>query len=221
MAFAFPVVRVTISGTAATGAEEWSTGFFVGSETAGASNPTQAFADAIKTAWQTFVTTASTGMSNTVTSNQVKVSQLGTDGKTILEDTIFSNWATPINGTNSTTLFPPQISLAATLASSLPRGLGAKGRMYLPGIMHPLISGGVISTANQTSVGTNLKTFLDAVNTAAPVGSRVILASEGHKKTGTGQLNKVVTSVRVGNVYDTQRRRRNGIRETYTTANLA
>ncbi len=221
MVYAFPVVRVTISGTAATGAEEWSTGFFVGAESAGASNPTQQFADAIKSAWQTFFTSATTGVSNTVTSNQVKLSQLGTDGKTIPEDTIFSTWATPINGTLTTTLFPPQITLAATLASSLPRGLGAKGRMYLPGICHPLISGGIISTTNQTNIGTNLATFFNAVNTAAPVGSRVILASEGHKKTNTGALNKNVTSVKVGNVYDTQRRRRNGIRETYTTANLA
>jgi len=49
----------------------------------------------------------------------------------------------------------------------------------------------------------------------------VILASAGRGTAGTGARNEPVTRIRVGNVYDTQRRRRNQLAETYVSANLA
>jgi len=221
MVYAHSVQRVTISGTCANGGEEWSTGFFVGEASADASNPTQTFADAIRTAWQTFFTSANSWVSGFYLTNEIKISQLGTDGKTMLDNTIFSTYATPISGTKATPIYPPQISLVATLQSSLSRGLAAKGRMYLPGIVAFIDGGGHISNTDATNIQTNLKTFLDAVNTAAPAGSRVILASAGRGTAGTGARNEPVTRIRVGNVYDTQRRRRNQLAETYVSANLA
>ena len=37
---------------------------------------------------------------------------------------------------------------------------------------------------------------------------------------GPSPVNKVVTTIKVGNVYDTQRRRRNALAESYAAATL-
>lgn len=221
MAFAHSVQRVTISGTSFGGAEQWSTGFFVGAPGADASTPTQAFADAVRTAYQTFHTATTSQISNSWQARTIKVAHLGTDGKTLLDNTIFSEYGTPISGASSGAKFPPQVSVVATLMSDLSRGLGAKGRMYLPGIVAPVQSDGHFLTTDAAAMATNLKAFFDAVNTAAPVGSDVILASAGRGEAGDGKLNRIVTRVRIGNVYDTQRRRRNDLVETYSTSTLA
>jgi len=221
MVYAHSVQRVTISGTSSQGAEEWSTGFFVGSSSADAGNPTQQFADAVRNAWTTFVQTTSTNMASTFLSTEVKVAQLGTDGKTLLDNTVFSTFSPAVAGTNTTLVYPPQVSLVVTLQSALSRGLAAKGRMYLPGISYPLQTGSQISTTNADAMANNFRVFLNAVNTGAPAGSRVILASAGRGTAGTGATNQPVTRIRVGTVYDTQRRRRNSLTEQYSTAILA
>jgi len=220
--YAYKVNRVTISGTCAGGAEEWSTGFYMGYAAGDSSNPTQTLADSIKTAWQTFFTATASKVQSNYTTRSIKISQLNTDGSTLLDNTIFSDYATPIVGTGASTFFPPQVSLVCTLQSALSRGLAAKGRMYLPGVGAPLASTGKISaTADVTAIATNLKTFFDAVNTAGGVAGKIILASKGRPGVAGSASNQLMTKLRVGDVYDTQRRRRNGLVETYQSATLA
>jgi hypothetical protein len=77
-----------------------------------------------------------------------------------------------------------------------------------------------------TAIGNTMKTFFDSINTLT--SDYLILASHGHGvKTGgvitsyTGALNAEVTGCRIGDVYDTQRRRRDDLIETYTARTLA
>lgn len=225
--FAHRVTRVTIAGTSFGGAEEWSTGFYMGNESADADLPNQQLADDIRTAWATFFTTAGVNVSTAWTSTLVKVSSFGTDGKSNAADTVFSSFTTLTKGANAQ-LFPPQIALVATMSSTIARGVGSKGRMYLPGITATLDATGHISTTQSTAVATALKTFLDACNASTATNNVVVLASHGSiNKDGTPKVGgrapiiKAVNTVKVGNVYDTQRRRRNGLAEVYQTANLA
>lgn len=220
MVYAHSVVRVTISGGSFSGAEEWSTGFFLGSANADASNPTQALADQIKARWQTFFTSAAVKVSNAFSTNEIKLSQIGADGKTILDNTVYSTYSSAIFGPLGTQL-PAQVSLVATLQSPLARGLAAKGRMYLPGIASPVMTTGKIVSTDAAAVANALKTFFDGVNSDAGVAGKVILASAGRGTAGTGAVNQLVTRVRVGDVYDTQRRRRNQLPEVYSNATLA
>lgn len=224
--FAHRVTRVTISGTSFGGAEEWSTGFYMGNESADADMPNQQLADDIRAAWATFFTTAGVNVSTAWTSTLVKVSSFGTDGKSNAADTMFSTFPTLTKGANAQ-LFPPQIALVATLASTLPRGVGAKGRMYLPGISATLDATGHLSSTNVTAISTALKTFLDACNASTATNNVVVNASHGSlnedgtpKIGGKSPIIKAVTSLKVGNVYDTQRRRRNSLAEVYTTTSL-
>jgi hypothetical protein len=226
---AYRTSRVTISGTYAGGAEEWSTGFWFGNAGGDATLPDQALADGIRDAWRTFFITLNNGVSNLYESTLVKVSSFGTDGKSNPNDTVYANFPVQTKGV-ANPLFPPQIALVATLQSADPRGLAAKGRMYLPGVNIALGTDGRIPAAGQGNIVTGIKTFLAAVN-ALPADNVILNASHGQltkdidgsvgpKVGGYGPVSKPVISVKVGNVYDTQRRRRNGMSEVYVAQNL-
>jgi hypothetical protein len=224
------VNKVVISGDCFSGSEIWSTGFYMGSETADAGDPGSLAALNIAPYWTTFFTHVDSHISNGYRTLQIKVSQLGTDGDTDLEMIDFYDYPSPPAGGGGASTLPPQISLAATLTSELQRGLAAKGRMYLPGINSAVSS----SSAKLSTITTNplldkLKIFFDAVNTDPDIPGRLILASKGHKVAGVGGdpftyiggVIKDVTGFRVGDVYDTQRRRRDAIPEVYSTRVLA
>lgn len=228
--YAQPFGRVTISGTMFNGAESWSTGFQIGF----ADNPISDLdnvAGQIGIAWQTFFTTASVGISNVYKTVQVKVAEIGVTGVTNEENIDYYTYPTPISGGAAGQALPPQITLAATMTTERQRGLASKGRMYLPGI-NTAIDGttGKLSSTTTNNINTGFKTFLDAINADTGIPGLVIVASKGHKL-GTldpnGQpnyadgINSVVTGCRVGDVYDTQRRRRNDFVETYNAKVLA
>lgn len=222
MAYAHKVTRVTISGTCFSGAEIWSTGFFVGGETTDAVNPTLAGANAIRAAWATFFGTAANAFCSKWTTTQVKLALLNTSGTTDPDHVVYADYPTPTVGGGTSTAFPSQITLVATMASSLARGLAAKGRMYLPGINTAVDTSGHVTTGYPATLAGNLKTFMDTVNASSDVGGRVILASEGRTAPAVGPpVNKFVTTLKIGNTYDTQRRRRNDLVETYVTSTLA
>lgn len=221
--YAVATHRVTIFGTTLGGAEEWATGFWLGTDGTAAGPPTQAEADAIRTAWNTFFVNGTSKFGNTVKTVGVKVGWIMEDGTADSEFTKYAYYATAITGTGTDTIpMPPQISLCATLTSAKARGFGSKGRMYLPGINTPIDGTGHLNGSILTGITTNLKTFLDSVNSSADVPMNIVLNASG--STGANPHDPSiwpVTGVKIGNVYDTQRRRRNGLFEAYTAAALA
>jgi len=230
-AYPFRVNKVVISGNCWDGAELWSTGFYVGNTSGDAADPGTATAAAIAGIWQTFFTHADAIISNAYRTLQVKVSQLQTDGDVDLDMIDIYDYPTAMNGAYAGSPLPPQISLAVTMTSDTQRGLGSKGRMYLPGVaagitnVDPKIPG-----ASQVKIVDRLKIFFDAVNASADVAGDVVLASKGHKFTilqdpdnwyYVNGVIKKVTGARLGDVYDTQRRRRDGLDEVYLSRVLA
>lgn len=228
--YAYNVNRVTVSGTCFGGAEIWSTGFWLGSAGADAADPAGS-AIPIAALWNTLFSTAGNAFSSNYVTQQVKVAQhKSSDGKVDLTKVDFYDLSPTQAGGGTSTALPPQISLACTLTSQIQRGTAAKGRMYLPGINTPVTSGtGKILSTYVNTLATAMKTLMDGINASSSVPDSVILVSRGNKVTdvGTGEIhyvlpkNALVTGLRVGDVYDTQRRRRNGMAETYTTKVLA
>lgn len=230
MGYAHALKRVTFSGTSFNGAEIWSTGLFVGSSSADCSNPTQAFADACRTAWTAFFQNADSHIGNSWKTDNVKVAQIGTDGKTSLSNVVYAPYGTAIAGIDGGPVYPPQIALVASLENAGARGLAAKGRMYLPGIASGLGGDGRITTSHSLGIANAMKALIDQINDACPPGEEVILASQGRRTKGPdGKYTPVpgtavtaaVNRVRVGSVLDTQRRRRNQLVEVYQTATIA
>jgi hypothetical protein len=219
MPYAHKVTRYTISGTCLGGSEIWTTSFFAGLEGADAVPPVANSPAQVAAAWSTFFTAVGSKFSGSYKTTEVKAAYLNVDGKTDLAHVEHYAYPTPISGFGSTSSHPPQITLVATLASTLPRGIASKGRMFLPGHYTPIDATGHVPAADVTSLLTNFRTFINACNSSADLGGVVMLASRGRTGlfAGTG-VNKAVASVKIGNVYDTQRRRRDNLVESYSGA---
>lgn len=221
MGYAHKVARVTIFGEMFGSNEEWSTGFFLGAPDADAAVATTAFTGPLKTAWSTLFTTGANGFSNYFSTTGVKVARMGLNAKTELDTVVTDYYASPIFGGGSGAPHPPQIALVTTLTSGTGKGLGGKGRMYLPGVKFAVDGTGHISSTEVNTLATALKTFFDAVNGMTDAPGSTINASQGRLVAGgAGPVNKAVDGLRVGNVYDTQRRRRNQLAETYTSKTI-
>jgi hypothetical protein len=215
--------RVTISGTAFNGAEEWSTGFNIGETDADATMPDQALADFIRDKWREFFIKPTTSIAAVYESTLVKVSSVGTDGKSNAADTVYANFPVVTKGVNGERL-PAQIALAATLLGVPARGVASKGRMYLPGVFAGTGLDGKISAPLPLDIATNLRKFLFDIAAYEGTPNVPMLASPGSlNKDGTPKIggsapkNSQIIAVKVGNVFDTQRRRRNGFSEAYQT----
>lgn len=221
MGFSHQVNRVTISGSMYGGEEEWSTGFYMGNVGADSNAPLQSIVDAIGPLWQTLFTTSANGFSNNYKTHEIKIVSLkASDGKTVPDSQVYYTYPAPITGGYATNQNPPQIATVCTLIGVAARGLASKGRMFLPGTGFSVDTNGRIPTANQTALTTGMKTFLTAVN-ALPEDNVILLASQGRKPPLIGgPVMHEVISIRLGNVYDTQRRRRNALTEVYTTQTL-
>lgn len=211
-------VRVTIFGTHMDGNEEWQTGFHMGSEDSGGGNfaVPDGFCAALLPLWTTFFQSSSTAVINVCKTVGIRAAIVSAaDGKVVEGSTQIANYSSPVAGTSTSPILPAQVALVVQLRAA-GTGLATKGRMYLPGIAHALQGNGVISNSQAQGIANNFKTFLDAAENVSPSPGYVMNVSKGRVGVPfTAPLNKRVTSVRVGTVYDTQRRRRNGLAETY------
>jgi hypothetical protein len=127
-------------------------------------------------------------------------------------------YTTPIAGADVSSGHPPQIALVASLLAGTTKGVGQPGRMYFPGVAASVDPTGHIASSYPISIATTLAAFFAAINGSVDRPGAVINASAG----GTGAniapaVNREITDVKVGNVYDTQRRRRNALVETYSS----
>jgi hypothetical protein len=215
MAYAHKVNRVTLSGTMYNGSEEWSTGFFLGHEDADVIPNTEAELAELFGYWQTFFTSAAAGISWAFVCTGVKCAPMRVDGTTVLEEVATYSPGAAIAGGNAVTGFPPQVSLVASLVAAQGKGIGKKGRMYIPGVAHPIMGDGHMAWDKVQGVSTAFQTFVQAVNDSPNIWGRFINASRGRTIPAAAPVNMEITEIRIGNVYDTQRRRRNGLVEGY------
>ena len=219
--YADKVVHVSLSGKMLNGGEIWQTGFFLGWAEGEAGTPTQATADGIRDAWSTFFADAGAGFHPSYSFEEVKLARLTKGGRYDGTTVIQSFPALPVRGTRGGSVLPPQLALVATLVAGSGKGLAGKGRMYLPGINYGVDETGHISMTDVQRTADKLKTFFDAVRTIGGPEGLPINASKGSKAAlYLNARNVPINGVRVGNVYDTQRRRRNGLQETYAVSGL-
>lgn len=117
-------------------------------------------------------------------------------------------------GSSSSDSLPPQNSIVASLVTPV-SGRKGKGRFYMPAPPETLVSvpGGLLSSGACTNQATAASTLLSnlAIDQTVPIPIYLNAIVTGAPWTKYGK----VTGVRVGNVIDTQRRRRAQITETY------
>lgn len=160
-----------------------------------------------------FVSDQYTFMPKGVKLKWCKLALIGTDGKYVKAPAEIQLNAEGFYADN----YVPQATFVNTLVSGEWKDPGKYNRFYLPGFIP---GGGGAFRLNPTDAQhyadalsvlvTALNAELEDINPSAPVRVNVLTNS------GTGNSNPV-EQVRIGNVIDTQRRRRNKIVETYYT----
>lgn len=138
--------------------------------------------------------------------SQVNVSELGaTPGAPVVTS---AQAAIADGGTGTGASLPAQCSPCISLRSAT-AGSRARGRMYLPPTAISTVgnSGRLTSTA-QNAIADGVEDYFDAMTTAGH--SHVIVSAVGGAWT-----NYPLVSLRLGDVVDTQRRRRNDLAEVY------
>lgn len=125
---------------------------------------------------------------------------------------------TGIPGTVSSNLHP-QISLCNSLLTGAKRGIAARGRIYPPPTVqvNQVGNDGQLASGARLAMATATKNLVANLNNwpglnLPTVPEVVILGYDGSMRK--------VTSVSVGSIPDTQRRRRNALKETYTEVAL-
>lgn len=167
---------------------------------------------AIDTAIAAWYGTAGLSMNQNVRYIGYKLALIGTNGKYPPghTPTVFTR-ATPLVGPGAGSVLPQQ-TLCISLKTALVRGRGHAGRIYPPPQGYTVGADGRNITSNVTGAVTAHKAFFEALVTA--VGGRLVVVSD---LAGTFQP---VTSIAVGRVVDTQRKRRNHLAEEYQTASI-
>lgn len=215
------VVRATFTGTMFGGAEIWTTGMFFGWPDRDADPITgQGLAD-VSAAWETFFAKPSSAISSQYKYEMLKMCVINNDGKTVADSAMFHSPTNPVAGGGSPAALPPQVALVASLTNSVPRGLATKGRMFLPGVSAGVQATGKIDSFTRDAIAANLKDFFDSVYNDADLPGQPVLVSVGRGPLHTDGNVRLVTQVKVGDVYDTQRRRRNALSESYKALNVA
>jgi hypothetical protein len=215
--FPYKTVRVTIEGSCFGGSEVWTSGFYLGTEDADAGTIDQADVDNIATAWSTFFTHANTKISNLYKTHRIKAVMHNVTGGSDLSTLKIKDYTPDISGASAAAVMPAQVSLVGTMRSSIVHGKASHGRMYIPGICGAVGTDGRLSATDRDAIGLKFKEFITNVRGYAGMPGYPILIAKGYGL-GPPALSKYIYSVRVGNVYDTQRRRRNGLSETYYDA---
>lgn len=125
--------------------------------------------------------------------------------------------ATPSGGAGSLKL-PTQSAIVVSLRTNTPGGRG-RGRLYWPATGVVLGTDGRISSPTPTAIAADMKTYLLAIRNALAttnplIGFDLAVRSQASRQT------PLVVRLQVGDVVDTQRRRRDAYIESYSSVSF-
>nr|CRY96819.1 hypothetical protein [uncultured prokaryote] len=219
MAYSEPFLRLVAIGSIY-GAEEFSFSMSLVSNVDGAQAPDevpQGVIDAFTAFWAT-VDSGAGLISSDARLETLKLNEIGTNGRYTSQTTVLYDYPSPIAGASGLTP-PAQVALAISLVTPIRRGRAARGRFYLPLPGFPVLgSGGGVTTPGAFSAGHQVA----AANAAAALLNDINDAVDGYAVGVTSDIGlgtqQIVTDVRVGQIYDTIRSRRNKLPENYYTS---
>lgn len=211
------LIKVSILGAMPSG-EKWSVSPVFKVDGAGGGTPVSEL-DAAATAINaiTIATGVRLMMNSATTITGVRVEARNTGGT--LEGLSEKNRATPVAGTG-TSPHPFQTSIVSSLRTNAP-GARGRGRLYWPGTGASLDSLTLrLASGSNSTFAAGIKTYLTDIRTAADtaIGGTLTLAVWSRVSAAADALQPVVR-IQVGDVLDTQRRRRDTLIES--TAEVA
>lgn len=166
----------------------------------------------IHTALATWFGASTSGMYQGSTLKWLKVNNIGADGKYSDSTTNVYDYPSPTAGYVATQKAPAFCSVAMAWTTSRTRPPGAWGRIYPPNPSYAVV-GSAIASADQALVVTAAKNLLGVLrNCSGSLGFIPVIASK------VNATNTEITGVRVSDVYDVQRRRKNAALITYNAS---
>lgn len=197
------IMRVSMLGVGP-GAEQFDVSFWLRTGAPALGTEANALAVQIRDLWQTNAATAYRALiPNTQRWSEIRLYSYPTGGPSA--GVIGSAPITSANGTGTATAVqtPLQTAMTVSLLTQF-AGRRTRGRMYLPASGKLMQSDSLWGLGDVTPVATATANFFTAVNALGGIGEVVVLS----QITGGGQTVPV-TSVRVDNKPDIQRRRAN------------
>jgi hypothetical protein len=138
------------------------------------------------------------------------VREIGVDGVTVGQAE--ASPGSPVAGVGTPTK-PNQVAVVITLISTL-AGRRGRGRIFLPILAGTMGATGRMGSTQRDSLADTADTLVTGVGQA--MGARV-QADAVSVQSQVVPSSAIVTSIRVGDVFDTQRRRRDNLIESYTS----
>lgn len=174
--------------------------------------------DQVAPAWQAFLGGAD--YSSHAVTQTIKLAPIGTDGREVPavpyvkgSPCILSYTTDVAVGGSGGNMLPLQNSVAHSLRTPQP-GRRGRGRMFMPSLTVAATDAhGFLGSTQQGNMRDNLVTFLEAISIDLTLSFKTRPIVTGHPFVNYG----VVTQARIGNVVDTQRRRRRSLVETVVT----
>jgi hypothetical protein len=157
-----------------------------------------AFADALTAAWAAGMDDSTTADVDLTLASAATIDP-ATDGQITRVEVVLA-----LTGVDAGEMLPFQCATVVSLLTASATRHG-RGRFYLPPLAVSVLDTGRISAAALAVLDTAWTAFFDSLNTdgVTPV-----------VRNRTGHVSTTVTSARIGDVIDTQRRRRNKLTET-------
>lgn len=232
MAYPTNLVKVTFGGSMFNTNEIWQCGLTLAIP-GSAVNVTQSQVDALATALGPVVagyfTAVGKYIANPVSLQWTKVAELGTTGRYTTENAAVFTVEPELRGggysgigndsTNAgNSYITPQSAVVITLDAKIRGARGRLSRFYLPMPVASIDPASGRATVLAAQFLQSSAEFIGRVNAeASEVVPGLVVVSAS--KVGDGTLN-AIKSVRVGDVIDTMRTRRNGLREVYAVAEV-
>lgn len=200
-------LRVTLLGTMAQQAEAWSCGFGAIADPGITADELQTMADTASFLGDTELWT---GIKDKYPPGVKFVGarvQHVSDGGVVL-GSAESILTTPDAGTGGTAALPSEVAVVISLRTAT-AGARGRGRMYMPGFAADVVTAaGAILPAATEQLADASQEFFNAWN-ADPTTTTAVVVSM------VGSSTDAINSIRVGSIYDSQRRRRDALVESY------
>jgi len=159
-----------------------------------------AFSDALTACWAAGMDDLTTPEVDLTLASAAAINE-ATDGQITRVEVVLA-----LTGVADAEMLPFQCATVITLLTASATRHG-RGRFYLPPLAASFLLNGKLNSSAMTALDTAWTAFFDSLNTD---GVNPVVRNR------TGHISTPVTGARVGDVIDTQRRRRNKLVETYT-----
>lgn len=239
MTYQFEHRYITVIGDCYGGAERWQFGLRMLMQDADNETAALALAPIVERWWRGTGYAAGNeyGSLNTYRLTELKVAHILQSGLYPADEASYSHFYLPAiagqYGPVGAVNVAPQLTNTCTLTTGVPRGLGSKGRVYLPPNSQSITADGRLAAANAAQNARSMKQFINELNADGLEGPVMVMSRGRGVPSYNAEKKRVeydyptpgpanaVTGVRFGRVIDTQRRRRRSLVEDYQVEQLA